>query len=323
MDLSVTINELLFNSCILNASGPLCTSEEELLAIDNSFAGAVVTKTATMKIREGNPKPRYFDHLSGSINSMGLPNLGIDTYIKTSDKINKPYIISMTGMNLSETITVLTNILIGVKNFSKKIDGIEINLSCPNIVGKGQLAYDFNSLDTYLLELTTIYDNLMYNFDNKPLLGIKLPPYFELDHFEKVSAIIAKYPIDFITCINSIGNGLIVNFETETTVIKPKNGIGGIGGSYVKPTGLSNVRNFYVQFQKLEKDIKIIGCGGIETGKDAFEYILCGAELIQIGTQFYKENTNCFKRILSELAMIMNKKNYKKLGDFRGKLKTL
>ena len=157
MELSSKIKNINFPSCILNASGPLCTLEEELLLIDNSFAGGVVTKTTTLESRTGNPKPRYYDNLLGSINSMGLPNQGHNYYIKVADKISKPYIISMTGMTLEETITILTNILVSIKNFNKKIEGIEINLSCPNIVGKGQLAYDFKSLDIYIKEIVYIY----------------------------------------------------------------------------------------------------------------------------------------------------------------------
>jgi dihydroorotate dehydrogenase (fumarate) len=323
MDLSYHIQNIHFSTCILNASGPCCSIEEELIEIDNSGAGGVVTKTVTLEKREGNEKPRYYDNILGSINSMGLPNQGHQYYIKVSEQIKKPYIISMSGITLKDNIIILSNILLAVKNFNKKIDGLEINLSCPNIIGKGQLAYDFKSLNTYLNELCSIYETITYNMENKPILGIKLPPYFELDHFEIVANIIIKYPINFITCINSIGNGLIIDYTTETTVIKPKDGIGGIGGSYVKPTGLSNVRNFYLQFQKLNKNINIIGCGGIESGRDAFEYILCGADLIQIGTQFYKENTKCFKRILKELEDIMKIKNYNNINDFKGKLITL
>ena len=295
----------------------------ELINIDKSEAGAVVTKTSTLELRKGNPEPRYYDNILGSINSMGLPNQGHQYYIKMAQKINKPYIISMSGMTLEDTILVLTNIIIAKRNLNKKIDGIEINLSCPNIVGKGQLAYDFKALDTYLCEICNIYSSLLYNYDEKPILGIKLPPYFELSHFEIVSEIINKYPIDFITCINSIANALIVNYKEETTVIRPKDGIGGLGGNYVKPTGLSNVRNFYLQFKKLNKNICIIGCGGIETGKDAFEYILCGADLVQIGTQFYKEDVKVFKRIKKELEDIMKSKKYTQLADFKGKLKTI
>lgn len=321
--LKAAISKLTFESCIFNASGPKCSLEEELINIDKSDAGAVVTKTSTLELRKGNPKPRYYDNILGSINSMGLPNQGHQYYIKMAQKINKPYIISMSGMTLEDTILVLTNIIIAKRNFNKKIDGIEINLSCPNIVGKGQLAYDFKALDTYLSEICNIYSSLLYNYDERPILGIKLPPYFELSHFEIVSEIINKYPIDFITCINSIANALIVNYKEETTVIRPKDGIGGLGGNYVKPTGLSNVRNFYLQFKKLNKNICIIGCGGIETGKDAFEYILCGADLVQIGTQFYKEDVKVFKRIKKELEDIMKSKKYTQLTDFKGKLKTI
>ena len=104
----------------------------------------------------------------------------------------------MTGFSLEELISVLTNIIVSKTNFNKKIDGIEINLSCPNIVGKGQIAYDFEALDTYLKQICDIYDNLLDKFDNKPILGIKLPPYFEIHHFETAGEIISKYPIHFI-----------------------------------------------------------------------------------------------------------------------------
>ena len=321
--MKVQLKDTIFQSCILNASGPLCTSEEQLYNIDNSSAGGVVSKTVTWDVRKGNTKPRYFDNFLGSINSMGLPNNGHQYYIKVANNIKKPFIISVGGMNLKEFIDILSNILVSIINFDKKIDGLELNLSCPNIIGKGQVGNDFKALELYLEEIFQIYNKLLYNRENKPIVGIKLPPYFEIVHFKIVAEIISKFPIDFITCINSIGNGLIVNWQTETTAIYPKNGMGGIGGSYVKPTGLSNVRNFYLQFKKLNKDIKIIGCGGIECGKDAFEYILCGAHLLQVGTQFYKENTSCFRRILKELYEIMKSKKYENLEDFRGKLKTI
>ena len=83
------------------------------------------------------------------------------------------------------------------------------------------------------------------------------------------------------------------------------------------------VYNFYREFAKLNSTIKIIGCGGIKSGIDVFEYILCGASLVQIGTQYYKEATPCFKRISDELIKIIKKKNYKCIDDFRGKIKTL
>ena len=139
-----------------------------------------------------------------------------------------------------------------------------------------------------------------------------------MHHFQVVANIIKKYPINFITTINSIGNGLVIDIEKEAPVIAPKEGIGGIGGSVVKQTALSNVYNFSKQF--VNTDIKIIGCGGVEKGSDVFEYILAGAAAVQIGTQFYREGCDCFRRIRQELINLMKKKNYNGISEFYSKL---
>ena len=302
-------------SIVYNASGPRCTTLDELKEIDNSEASMVLTKSATLFSREGNPKPRYYDDKYGSINSMGLPNKGIDYYISIANEFKKPYIISVSGLNLEENLIIIDKIICSLS--TQKIYGIEINLSCPNIVGKGQLAYNFEELDNYL-------SNIFKKLENSSLnIRIKLPPYFEIGDFETVGPILNKYPIDFITCINSIGNGLIVNHLTESTNIKPKRGCGGIGGLYIKPTGLSNVWNFYNVFKEINSKIKIIGCGGIKSGVDAFEYILCGASELQIGTQFYKDGIEIFNKVNDELKNLMNYKNYKNIDDFKGRLKVL
>ena len=308
------MDNLKLDSVVYNASGPRCTSLEELEKIDKSGNRIVLTKSATLLSRDGNQKPRYYDNYMGSINSMGLPNKGIDYYINLTDKIKNPYFISISGLSLQENIDILSKIF----DSNNKPRGIEINLSCPNIVGKCQLAYSFTELEQYLTEI------FKFRFkDHDIIVGFKLPPYFEIQHFEIVGKILNKYPVNFITCVNSIGNGLIINHITNTTYIKPKMGCGGIGGTYLKPTGLSNVWNFYRVFQELDSDIKIIGCGGIKSGVDAYEYILCGAYLVQIGTEFYKEDTDCLNRIQVELDNIIKCKKYKTYDDFRGKLKVL
>jgi len=76
--------------------------------------------------------------------------------------------------------------------------------------------------------------------------------------------------------------------EDESVVIRPKNGFGGIGGEYIKPTALANVHAFY---QRLNPEIQIVGTGGVLTGRDAFEHILCGASMVQIGTTLHKGNS--------------------------------
>lgn len=320
MNLSVKIGYCVLENPIMNASGPKCTNKDELFDLLYSDSCAVVSKSCTREPRNGNECPRYYDNQFLSINSMGLPNHGYKYYIDLIDNINskdsKPYIISIAGLSIKDNIHIINKISkkINIKTEEKKKNiGIEINLSCPNIINKGQLAYDFKNMDIYL---NSLFKNI--DITNFKMIGIKLPPYFELHHFEIVANIIKKYPIDFITTINSIGNGLVIDYKNEMQVIKPKEGLGGLGGSIVKPTGLSNVFNFAKQFA--DTNIKIIGVGGIEKGSDVFEYLLAGASAVQVGTHYYKEGIKCFKNLKNELLEIMNEKNYNKLSDFRSKL---
>ncbi|HRM22783.1 MAG TPA: alpha-hydroxy-acid oxidizing protein, partial [Neisseria sp.] len=100
----------------------------------------------------------------------------------------------------------------------------------------------------------------------------------------------------------------------------PKGGFGGIGGAYLKPTALANVRAFY---ERLKPEIQIIGTGGVVNGSDVFEHILCGASMVQVGTTLQEEGIGAFARLTRELKEIMAAKGYQTLDDFRGRLKTL
>ena len=106
--------------------------------------------------------------------------------------------------------------------------------------------------------------------------------------------------------------------NTESAVIKPKGGFGGLCGEYIKPIGLANVRAFR---QLLPETIDIIGVGGINTGTDVFEYLLAGASAVQVATVFEKEGTDCFARINNEFSTLMASKNYFDIKSAQGKLK--
>jgi len=307
-DLSTKLAHLEFSNPLMNASGVLCANEAELNALQNSASGALITKSATPEFRAGNPEPRYVDLPLGSINSMGLPNLGLDFYLEfvlNQQKQGKSHFLSVAGMCLEDNLQMLKTIN------NSAFNGItELNLSCPNLPGKPQIGYDFAQTLHVLRQV--------FAFFTKPL-GVKLPPYFDMAHFDEMAEILNQFPLTYVNCINSIGNALFVDFEREQVVIKPKDGFGGLGGAFVKPTALANVRAFY---QRLNK-IALIGTGGINSGQDAFEHILCGAQMVQIGTCLQQEGVQVFERILRELQAIMTAKNYTKLDDFRGKLKTL
>lgn len=297
---------LEFDNCFMNAAGVWCMTKEELDGVKNSAAGTFVTKTATLEERAGNPEPRYQNVPLGSINSMGLPNQGLNYYLNylldlQQTDSERTFVLSVVGMSPEETHTILKTIQ------DSDFRGLtELNLSCPNVPGKPQIAYDFEMTERILRDVFVYF--------TKPL-GIKLPPYFDMVHFDQAAAIFNQFPLKFVNCVNSIGNGLYI--EDETVVIKPKNGFGGIGGQYIKPTALANVHAFY---QRLNPSIQIVGTGGVLTGRDAFEHILCGASMVQLGTILQKEGLYAFERITQELQSIMEEKGYGSLEDFRGKL---
>lgn len=295
-----------FDSYICNASGPIDSTLKELESIAKSDSSAIMMKSCTVEPRRGNQKPRYIRLPLGSIQSMGLPNLGYKEYVKLSaqlKKYNKPLIASVAGLSVEDYRKM-------IRAFQNSdVDLIEVNLSCPNLEGKSQVAYDFEQTEKVLCRIS--------NLGNKPL-GLKLPPYYDLAHHKKMAELIKKYDICFITCINSVGNTLVIDAETEMPVIKPKKGFGGLCGDYIKPIALANVRAFY---ELLENKIPIFGVGGIKSGIDAFEFLLAGAIAVQIATTLEKEGPSCFTRINRELAEILQKKGYNSTEEARGKLK--
>lgn len=319
---------------LINASGCMCATKQMLDKLYTGVSGAIITKSATLNPRDGNPEPRYWEARDGTftINSMGLPNCGLKYYLdyyKVLPRVenDKTRFISIAGMTLDENKSLIDIIFNESYQYYKYIDAIEINLSCPNLIGHQQLAYDFSELQIYLAKLIPYIHNIMNSTKPStqlPLqIGLKLPPYFDVNQFDTIVTILKPYNniIHFIHCINSVPNGLVIDTETEAPVIKPKQGFGGIGGAIIKPIALANVRAFYTRFQEHYLSIDIIGSGGIANGSDVFEFILAGAEMVSIGSQLMIDGVICFEYILDELIKLMNIKGYTQLADFRGKLK--
>ena len=321
------VGKLNLEHCFMNASGVKCRTRVDLRNLYRSKfrTGAVVCKSCTLDFRRGNQGTTYYhsEVNASSINSSGLPNLGYEFDTEMGKELNalynsrkyrylyeakKPYIMSVSGMTLEDNVKILTDVFGKHKECS--ISGIELNLSCPNIIGKPQVGYDF---EAFRETLRRVYE---LDVPQELNMGIKLPPYFDTSHWGMAFDVVRDFPLDTITCINSVGNGLVVDPIHECSVISPKKGLGGIGGSNIKSIALSNV----FQFSQNTK-CDVIGCGGIVNGIDAFEHILCGAKAVQVGTLVMLEGLDVFKIIERELLAIMRQKGYKKISDFCGKLK--
>jgi dihydroorotate dehydrogenase (fumarate) len=160
---------------VFNASGVWCTTKKELEDLGKSEASAIVFKTMTLESRQGNPKPRFFLKDNFSINSMGLPNLGVDYYcniLKDLKKYKKPLIASIAGFSQKEFLVLFDKVN------SAYFDMVEVNLSCPNLEGKGLFAYDLKTSFSILKKIMK---------KTKKKVGVKLPPYFEREIIKKVA----------------------------------------------------------------------------------------------------------------------------------------
>jgi dihydroorotate dehydrogenase (fumarate) len=316
--LNTTVAGIPLECCIYNASGPRTGASSALLKITQSKAGAVLTKSATILKQTGNPQPRTWQSDSASLNSEGLPNNGIDYYIdqnvifESIGQSNKPYMVSISGKTLDDNIEMIKRVIEANEKIGK-IACLELNLACPNVIGKPIIAYDFDQMKEVLTRVASVPSIQSLK------LGVKLPPYFDGPHFETAASILNenKHIVSYVATINTIGNAMVIDSIAEMPVISSNNGFAGLSGKAVKYTALANVRKMR---NLLDPSIDVVGVGGIESGEDAFQHILCGASAVQIGTCHWREGPKCFDRIHDELIELMEQKGYKTIEDFKGKL---
>ncbi len=322
INLETTVGGIPLATCVYNASGPRSGTSQALSKVATSSAGAVLSKSATLVSQKGNPLPRVWhsDNEIASMNSEGLPNSGIDYYIapNTIDEVmadaesGKPYLVSISGKTLADNLVMLDRIAKTIKDGETRIAGVELNLACPNVIGKPIIAYDFEQLRDILETIA----KKKYSF----VFGLKLPPYLDGKHLAEAASIINEYAgmVKYVVCINTIGNALSVDPIAETPYISSNNGLAGLSGPAVKFTALANVRQMR---QQLKKEIDVIGVGGINSGEDVFLFLLCGASAVQVGTCHWIEGAKCFDRIVSELKDILKEKGYSSASECIGQLK--
>jgi len=304
--LKTKIGKLEFDLPVFNASGVWCTTEKELIQLGKSQAGAIVFKTMTVKPRIGNPEPRLYINKKISINSMGLPNLGVDYYseiVTNLKKYDKPLFASIAGFSEEEFDYLFDRVN------DKPFDAVEINLSCPNLVGKCIFAYDYKTSLRILKKIKS---------KTKKIIGVKLPPYNDRGEIQRMSEELVDVGVDFVTLINSVPLGCIIDYKKEMMMIRPNMGIGGLGGPVIKPIALAQT----VLFRHFSKGkLALIGVGGISKGNDVYEYILAGASAVGVATTLQNEGIKVFDRLRKELVELLKNKKVKQLKEKIGALK--
>ena len=290
-----------FNNPILTASGTYGYGDEVKDLVDVSILGGIITKSVTLNPREGNPPPRIAETSSGMLNSIGLANLGVDAYIKDKipslNQLDTNVIINVAGSSISDYLKTIEKL----ESIKSNHIGYEINISCPN-VKEGGMEFGVNPLITK--ELTKQIKQI-----TNRLVVMKLSP--NVTSIQDIAIAAEEGGADMISAINTVV-GMGIDIYTRKT--KLHTNFGGLSGPAIKPIAIANVNKIYKVVS-----IPIIGIGGISSAHDVIEFILAGADLVQIGTLNYK-NPNIGVKIISDLNKFCVSQDIDDLSDLKGKV---
>ncbi len=268
--------------------------------------GFVEVGTVTPKSQHGNPKPRMFrlEKDRAIINRLGFNNVGSEKIINRI-KNNPPE--GVLGINIgpnSNSENRINDYLICLKTFHEVSDYITINISSPNT----ENLRNFHN-KTELNELLKALNDEKINLKTKVPLVMKISPDINNHQIDIISDIFLNSNISAIIISNTSEKNR-ENLISTDSVQK-----GGISGKPLEEKSNFLIKEFYKIFKG---KIKIIGVGGVDSGKSAFEKFLSGANLIQLYTGMIYKGPNIASKINSELSEIFKKEGIKNLSEIIG-----
>ncbi|MDA1193986.1 MAG: dihydroorotate dehydrogenase [Planctomycetota bacterium] len=271
IDLSVQIGALTLANPVSTASGTYGKGLEFQPFYDVSRLGSVVVKTITTEARAGNPPPRLAELPGGLLNSIGLPNPGVEAYIETYlpklRSLGSPLIINIAGHSVDDFGVLAAR-------FARE-DGIaafELNMSCPNVAS----GLDYSTQPKVARQ---VLERVRGETD-LPLIA-KLSP--NVTDIRPIGEAVVEGGADAISAINTLV-GMLVDWRRRRPVLG--RGYGGVSGPCIKPIALRMVR---LLFETV--DVPIVGIGGIQDADDAMDFLVAGASVIQVGTANYYRPT--------------------------------
>ena len=270
--------------------------------------GFVEVGTVTPLKQYGNKKPRVFrlENDKALINRLGFNNSGSDNVSKRIKK-NKP--IGILGVNIGpnwDSKDRVGDYLIGFKKFYNLADYITINISSPNT----ENLRDFHNLD----ELENLLDKIFAEkrkLSSKIPIALKVSPDINNEIIKEISKLLIEYKV----------NALIVSNTTDQNRDNLKDHQkfqrGGLSGKPLRDISNKLINYF---FKNLNGQVKIIGVGGVDSGKSAYEKFLSGADFVQLYTGMVFRGPKIAIKINEELKTILKEKKIKNYSEITGKL---
>ena len=299
-NLAVHLAGLELRNPILTASGTFGHGLEMRRFSPPAAMGALVSKTVTPRPRPGNDPPRIRETEAGLLNSIGLENRGIEVYLAevlpqmaSADTV----VITNIGGETDEEYAEMARRLDG----EAAIDGLEINLSCPNVLG-GRLPF---STSAPVVERTVAG---VRRATAKPILA-KLSP--NVTDIAEMARAAEAGGADGLTAVNTL-LGMSVDWRTG----EPGLGTcqGGYSGTGIKPVAL---RCAWACAEAV--DIPVIGCGGIGCAEDVLEFLAVGCRAVQVGTAAFSDPA-LPGRLASEVDALLEEAGVEAVVEVIGRL---
>ena len=298
-DLSLDFAGVHFKNPIVPASGTFGFGEEYSKFYPLSKLGGISVKGMTLNPKDGNPPPRIAETPSGMLNSVGLQNPGIDSFLKNdlvrlsaSDTV---IIANVAGSTVEDCMEIARRIE------GTSVDMIELNISCPNVKQGGAA---FGTDPCTAAEIT----EKVKKCTTKPLM-VKLSP--NVTHITEIAKAVEASGADAVSLINTI-LGMKIDINTRRPILH--NNVGGLSGPAVLPIA---VRMVWQVANAV--NIPVCGMGGVSTWKDAVEMMLAGASIVQVGAAIFSDPYAPIK-IIDGLNEYMDTNNIQHITDIIGKV---
>lgn len=303
VSMAIESGGISFRNPVLTASGTFGYAREFEGLNDQKAIGGVVTKGISPKPRFGNRTPRICETASGMLNSIGLENVGVEGFEKEKlpflRTCGAKVLVNFFGTTFDEYVDCGERLarLDGV-------DGLEMNVSCPNIKAGG---IEFGTDPRVLGDLVRACRAVV----KKPL-WVKLTP--NTSDIVALARACAEHGADGLSIINTI-TGMAIDARTR----KPKIAtiFGGLSGPAIKPIALRMV----YQVHRAGIRLPISGIGGIQNGIDAVEFFMAGASTVQVGTQSFVDPA-ASERIVGEIVAFCQRDGITDVRELIGSMKT-
>lgn len=298
VDMSVSIGKLTLQNPVMPGSGTF--AEGMAKVIDLNGLGAIVTKTITSDLREGNTPPRVAELRNSTLFSIGIPSKGPEHYLEELVPFYRNYTPPLVASISANTVEEFGEL--AARLSVPGVAAIEANISCPNLKKDGQAF----GMDPQATE--AVIKAMKRNTDLQ--VWAKLSP--NVGSIAVIARAAEQGGADALVSSNAI---LAMAIDIESHQPKVANLMGGITGSATKPILL---RMAYQAAQAVS--IPVIGCGGIATAEDAIEYLLAGCTAVQVGTANFI-STSAMPRVIDDLQAYCVRRGITRIRDLIGAMK--